>query len=345
LKTIAKATILFAVLLLTLSLPTQCLWTFPLPCVKADEYNPVFGYYGNQCLNFTVANQEVNCGEHTIYQTQNLTVEAWFKPLYDIQLNSEYYAKYGYTWGTIACLRPLGAQGGWYLGFDYTTGKLNFWIDSGRTIFTTERQNWYNDSWYYIAVTYDPKLAENNLVFYVNGSVDSYYNSSGPITYSAPSLNIGTQSPGGSPYLGLLDEVRLWNVSRTQSEIQQWWDRTEPNGTAASPNLVGYWRFDYLSRGNYPDNSRYGNDAVPTVPPQSAAPGAPIYQFYDVNFDGKCDGRDITIVAKAFGSHGPNFDYPGEPASPAWNPLVDINEDGKVDGRDITLVAHHYGGR
>jgi len=344
LKTMPKATIVFAVLLLILSLPTQCFWAFPVPSVKADEYNPAFGYYGNQCLNFTVANQRVDCGQHLIYQSTKLTVEAWVKPEFNVEVGS-YPRSYSAQFGTIACLRPYGAGGGWWFGFYYPTGKLYFIMDAVDSSYGSNTQIWYNDSWYYLAVTYDPTLSENNLVFYVNGTVDSYHNVTTTIAYSAPTLQIGSQGDGTIWYLGLVDEVRLWNVSRTQSEIQQWWDRTEPNGTAASPNLVGYWRFDYLSRGNYPDNSRYGDDAVPTVPPQSAAPGAPIYQFYDVNFDGKCDGRDITIVAKAFGSHGPSFDYPGEPASPAWNPLADLNEDGKVDGRDITLVAHHYGGR
>jgi PKD repeat protein len=67
------------------------------------------------------------------------------------------------------------------------------------------------------------------------------------------------------------------------------------------------------------------------------------WKLGDVNHDGKIDGRDITIVAKAFGSHGPNFDYPGEPASPNWNPIADLNGDNKVDGRDITIVAKKFG--
>ena len=63
----------------------------------------------------------------------------------------------------------------------------------------------------------------------------------------------------------------------------------------------------------------------------------------DINGDGKVDGRDMTLVVRAFGSHGPNYDYPGEPASPNWNPKCDINGDGKVDGRDVTLVALAFG--
>jgi hypothetical protein len=56
--------------------------------------------------------------------------------------------------------------------------------------------------------------------------------------------------------------------------------------------------------------------------------------------DGKCDIRDIALVAKAFGS---------APGLPGWNPNCDITgpdlgvPDGKVDIRDIALVAKHFG--
>jgi len=55
--------------------------------------------------------------------------------------------------------------------------------------------------------------------------------------------------------------------------------------------------------------------------------------------DGKCDMRDIYLVARAFGS------YPGHPR---WNPNVDITgpqglPDEKVDMRDVYLVARNFG--
>jgi YVTN family beta-propeller protein/parallel beta-helix repeat protein len=54
----------------------------------------------------------------------------------------------------------------------------------------------------------------------------------------------------------------------------------------------------------------------------------------DINGDGKVDGRDITIIAGAFGS---------VPGDPRWNPDADINQDGKVDGRDLVLAAANFG--
>jgi hypothetical protein len=50
--------------------------------------------------------------------------------------------------------------------------------------------------------------------------------------------------------------------------------------------------------------------------------------------DGKCDGRDITVVAKCFGSSVGN---------PRYNVNCDILNRGKIDGRDITIVAKNFG--
>jgi len=66
-------------------------------------------------------------------------------------------------------------------------------------------------------------------------------------------------------------------------------------------------------------------------------------KIYDLNGDGWIDGRDIIIVARAFGSYGPDYYYPGSPATDRWNPIADINGDNKVDGRDIVPVARCYG--
>jgi PKD repeat protein len=66
-------------------------------------------------------------------------------------------------------------------------------------------------------------------------------------------------------------------------------------------------------------------------------------KIYDLNGDHKIDGRDLIIVSRAFGSYGPNYFYPGSPATLGWNPIADVNGDNKVDGRDIIPVSRNYG--
>ena len=50
--------------------------------------------------------------------------------------------------------------------------------------------------------------------------------------------------PTQSPFVGFIDEVRIWNVARTEAEI-----RADMNTelTGNEPGLVAYWKFDELS--------------------------------------------------------------------------------------------------
>lgn len=54
----------------------------------------------------------------------------------------------------------------------------------------------------------------------------------------------------------------------------------------------------------------------------------------DLNEDRKVDGKDLMIVAEAFGS---------SPGLLRWNPNADINGDGKVEGKDVILIVKNYG--
>lgn len=54
----------------------------------------------------------------------------------------------------------------------------------------------------------------------------------------------------------------------------------------------------------------------------------------DVNGDGKVDGKDIAVVATAFGSY---------PEHPRWNSAADINGDNVINSLDLALVAVNFG--
>ena len=73
----------------------------------------------------------------------------------------------------------------------------------------------------------------------------------------------------------------MWNVSRTQSEVNDTWKRILNSTEVANPNLIGYWRFDdgsgiyahdYSIQGNdgvllpYPDPPQWISDTSPPVP-------------------------------------------------------------------------------
>jgi PKD repeat protein len=100
----------------------------------------------------------------------------------------------------------------------------------------------------------------------------------------------------------------------------------------------------FIQPGNYTvmltvlDSASRTQSTSATVQVQNAT-----IKLYDLNHDGKIDGKDLTIIGHAFGSYGPDFHYPGEPASPNWDPRADTNGDNKIDGKDLTPIAKNFG--
>jgi len=104
-----------------------------------------------------------------------------------------------------------------------------------------------------------------------------------------------------------------------------------------------YWS-DYNGTDFYsgPYQNVTGNDGIgdtPYVIDASNRDQYPLMNPYvpllgDLNDDGIVDGKDIAIVAKAFGSCLTH---------PRWNPLADVNGDSKIEGKDIAIVVKNFG--
>jgi hypothetical protein len=244
-------------------------------------------YSGNYCLSFSYnsigSGDYVNFGQSSIYKANQLTIEEWVKPAYNVQTGSN--SAYGHAWGAIAEHCLYSSQGydyqGWWLGYNYGNGMLYFivWYSSNYydwVSYHTNKAFWNSSSWYYVAVTYDPTLSNNNLVFYVNGSIDVQYNETHALYYSDVPLQVGASYHGAEQYVGLIDEFRYWNVSRTATEMQNSWNRTLINTETANSSLIGYWHFDDGSGSYAQDSSSYGNVGTLINSPQWIAPGAPI---------------------------------------------------------------------
>jgi len=87
---------------------------------------------------------------------------------------------------------------------------------------------------------------------YVNGVLQD----SNPNVINLPLGSLGYDSSGHPDYLkGTIDEIRAWNVARTQAQIQ-----ADMNHTLTVPqtNLAGYWRFDEASGPGAVDSSGQG---------------------------------------------------------------------------------------
>ena len=99
-----------------------------------------------------------------------------------------------------------------------------------------------NNEWQHVAGTFDGDAQTGTIRLYVNGVLDTVVTGAlTPIPSTQP-LAFGREGnyPGGT-LDGIIDEIRLWNVARTESEIAHNWDRRL---TGNQRGLVGLWRFN-----------------------------------------------------------------------------------------------------
>lgn len=121
------------------------------------------------------------------------------------------------------------------------------------------------NAWQHIAVTWDGSTTATNVHMYVNGKEVSYstqQNGIGTrIDDSSNSLLIGNRSNGDRTFDGFIDELRVWNVARTSTEIQ---DNMQRQINPATSGLVGYWRMNENTDTTAFDETSNNNDGTIT---------------------------------------------------------------------------------
>ncbi|MDB5905884.1 MAG: Laminin subdomain protein 2 domain protein, partial [Betaproteobacteria bacterium] len=125
------------------------------------------------------------------------------------------------------------------------------WTDTGITVAA--------DTWVDVAVTFNSGVVNA----YIDGSLAYTYAGTGNIGDAHPTMNDltigGRQNSTGERFIGLIDDVRVWNVERSAAQIQAA-HATAPAGN--EPGLVGYWRFDESSGTTATDSSTQGYHGV-----------------------------------------------------------------------------------
>lgn len=90
--------------------------------------------------------------------------------------------------------------------------------------------------WTHIAVTYDG----TQRLHYINGELVGTFPEAGALPLSSDPLRIGSDVQWVHTPAGAIDEVRLWSVARTQQQIRDGINVTNPSG----PGLVAVWHLD-----------------------------------------------------------------------------------------------------
>ncbi len=124
------------------------------------------------------------------------------------------------------------------------------------------------NTWYHIAVVFDATLPSNQLKLYVNGTLYSQTSWAYTITPNTMNMLLGGYDPPGNGvnagaaarYLnGRMDEVRLWNIARTQAQISANYNASVPGN---SSGLVAYYKFDEASGTSVTDASATNNNGT-----------------------------------------------------------------------------------
>ena len=196
---------------------------------------------GESALFFDVGNSVTISADSTLNISDELTLEAWIKPL---------------DWGLHSSLgfgRIVDKTS--YILFlikEYTATNnycLGLWLynaSGNNSIITTPDNSISLHSWQHVAASYSSTSSEVKM--YIDGIEQNLSYTSLPSGLIADNSSndfiIGSTSYKGFTFNGTIDEVRVWNLIRSSADIQDYMNYYL-NGTESG--LSGYWQ---LNEGN-----------------------------------------------------------------------------------------------
>jgi len=215
--------------------------------LRAYASNAERSYYGEEREFITPARLSnmldfdgIDDNTNTTITMPNIgTIEFWFK---GDDVSS------GYIW---SASQPA-INSNWYCQF--SNGTLYAWIGSSGNALTVSGLS--TNKWYHCAITWAKAYLVVTPQLYLNGNL---IGSTGN-TWSAPSttLTIG-QKPGYAYFDGQIEEFRIWNTLRTETQIR---DNMHKFSTVPTTNLMLYYSFDTSSGNSVPDLAGSGRNAT-----------------------------------------------------------------------------------
>jgi len=182
----------------------------------------------NGSSNYVTVPSTIN----TAITGNNITVEGWFYITATFNLTSlvtealgiNNNVKFGITSGLASGAQKI------YAGF----------TNAGSSTTVTSATNLPLNTWTHIAATYDG----SSLNVYVNGTLSGTVANSSGLPSGADSWYFGKAASGSNLFPGNMDEIRIWNVARSQSDINANKNTVISN---TSSGLVGYYKLDESS--------------------------------------------------------------------------------------------------
>lgn len=187
----------------------------------------------NYALSFDGIDDFAATGNTGVLNSLPLTIEAWVAPITRSDGTS-------FPANTVSNDHPRQTGHGFGLNVWGSSSALISWYHNGGRLVPNITFN--SGSWTHIALVY----TTGNVRTYVNGiEKDNYFYSQGPLD-GDPVVRFGKHNDDTNLgtrrfFKGSLDEVRIWSIARTQSQIQE---TMSGRLSGNESNLVGYWDFD-----------------------------------------------------------------------------------------------------
>jgi hypothetical protein len=190
-------------------------------------------------LNFDGTDDYVSVPYNSIFNVNKVTLEAWIYWTETDANEVDFVMGKGFEELEI---HTGGASSNYGLRFIPTSGV---YLDTPKDIFVSNK-------WYHVAFVYDPSISLAK--GYINGAeVLLTNNGTNPITTNitgnVSDFSIGRRNTNMYYFKGHIDEVRVWNKVRTESEIRE---NMMKNLIGNENGLVAYYRFD-----NYDGSTLY----------------------------------------------------------------------------------------
>jgi len=184
--------------------------------------------FGQNGLHFDGTNDQVQTTFAGVFGTSSRTFEAWIKTDAASPTNM-CILDYGKN--------QVGSRNTFKTG---NNGTLQFIAGGTNTNITSNSGVISSGQWMHVAFV----LNNGTGYFYVNGVAAGTGNLSNVNTPTGgTNMRIGQRVPGGSiRFEGAIDEVRIWNVARTQTEIQ---NSMNSEFCTIPSSLVAYYKFNH----------------------------------------------------------------------------------------------------
>lgn len=225
--------LIYSVILITIQHLT---FNFQSSVAQAPFSTPDNISSGN-CLDFGIANEFVTVPYSASLQPTDITLEMWINqhgPTVGTSSASiiNHRNGFGTTWYSWAVFVGDGGN------INVHTEGPSTWSDVTSVPVGTIQQN----QWYHFAFTYNATTTQTEI--YVNGVLTGGQITGNQLHYQANMpTRIGEWNKVGTsnPFNGQIDEVRIWNTARTQTQIRD--NMCQPLlGNEAG--LVGYWNMN-----------------------------------------------------------------------------------------------------